>query len=163
LILKKSSKFFGLSLSRNQFFIQNYKLKLNQFFKTQGPCNSCWAFSAAGIVDAVMRKKNITVEVSPQVLLDCSTKFCWGCQSGWPKYALDFVKTNGITLREDYPYLAEEDACTYSKDKAVAHVNATYIIPTRGDIIKFSKSYFLTLKVSAGNETWLRYNYVEIR
>jgi Papain family cysteine protease len=81
------------------------------------------------------------MEVSPQVLVDCSTKFCWGCQSGWPKYALDYVKTNGITLDDKYPYLGEKDDCTYTKDKAVAYVNATYNIPTRGKSLHLSNIF----------------------
>lgn len=99
----------------------------------QGGCGSCWAFTAAGVVESVLRKKNITDSVSPQQLVDCSKQGCWGCQSGWPKFALDYVKANGITESEDYPYVGHEQTCEYTKSMAVAYVNQTYEIPTAGE------------------------------
>lgn len=59
---------------------------------------------------------------------------------GWPKYALDYVKANGIDTDDDYPYYAEKDSCDTSAAK-VGVVNATYNIPTRGKNIKYLSKY----------------------
>jgi hypothetical protein len=94
------------------------------------------------VAEAVARRKNIsTSSLAPQQLVDCSSKNCWGCNGGWPKYALDYVKTNGISDDDSYPYWGGQDACWYNATKmAVGHLNQTYNIPTRGKIyIKQSK------------------------
>ncbi|CRK95271.1 CLUMA_CG008662, isoform A, partial [Clunio marinus] len=110
---------------------------------TQAWCGSCWAFSALGVVEGVLRRKNITDEpVSPQQLVDCSKRHTYGCCCGWPKYAIDYVKENGVSSDFEYPYIAEDDVCTYHKEMSVAtthpFIDQVFLVPTRG------------------NETWLR-------
>lgn len=100
----------------------------------QGNCGSCWAWSALGVIDSVIRRKMINLTVSAQQLVDCSKRFCWGCSSGWPKYALDYVQANGIASESSYPYFARNQNCTYdtSMSVTVSVLNKTYNIPTRG-------------------------------
>ena len=98
----------------------------------QESCNSCWAFSAAGVVEGVLRKRDIRESVSPQQLVDCTTKFCWGCNSGWAKYALDYVKSAGIAKESSYPYKAVTQKCTYNKKTALGFISRVFDIETRG-------------------------------
>jgi C1A family cysteine protease len=107
--------------------------------ENQGQCGSCWAFSASALVEAVLRKKNHNKAlVSPQQLVDCSHYGTSGCSGGWPEYALDYVKTNGMTDEEEYPYVAYERTCEYAPSEKVGTITGVHNIPTRG------------------NETWMR-------
>ena len=100
----------------------------------QGGCGSCWAFSAAGAIESVLRRRKNNATVSPQQMVDCSNESCWGCQSGWPKYALDYVKANGIANEEEYPYVAHNQTCEYNRKMSIGYINETYDIPTAGEI-----------------------------
>jgi C1A family cysteine protease len=65
--------------------------------ENQGACGSCWAFSAAGVVNAALRRRNssTTILVSPQQMLDCDNQE-GGCGGGWPPHAVDYAVANGI-------------------------------------------------------------------
>jgi C1A family cysteine protease len=107
--------------------------------ENQGACGSCWAFSTAAVVEAVMRKKHHNKAlVSPQQLVDCSHTGTSGCSGGWPEYALDYVKIHGITDEEEYPYEAYQRTCEYNPSEKVGTITGVHNIPTRG------------------NETWMR-------
>ncbi|XP_070490102.1 cathepsin K-like [Chironomus tepperi] len=73
----------------------------------QGQCACCWAFSAVSVVEAFneIRGKGMTA-MSPQNLVDCDTTNS-GCNGGWPRATLDFIKSNyGTKLANsiNYPY-----------------------------------------------------------
>lgn len=107
--------------------------------ENQGQCGSCWAFSTTALIEAVMRKKHHNKAMfSPQQLVDCSHYGTTGCNGGWPEYALDYVKTNGIADEEDYPYVAYERTCEYTPSEKVGVITGVHNIPTRG------------------NETWMK-------
>lgn len=111
--------------------------------ENQGTCGSCWAFSASALVEAVMRKKHHNKAlVSPQQLVDCSHTGTSGCTGGWPEYALDYVKSSGMTDEEEYPYVAYERTCEYRPSEKVGTITGVHNIPTRG------------------NETWMRWKSV---
>lgn len=86
-----------------------------------------------------MRKRNKSKKfhVSPQQLVDCSHYGTTGCVGGWPPYALDYVKQNGIASDDDYPYYGYERTCEYEKNEEAATIEDVYNVPTNG------------------NETWL--------
>lgn len=107
--------------------------------KNQGGCGSCWAFSTTALVEAALRKRNKdnTIQLSQQQLVDCADGN-HGCVGGWPSFALDYVRQNGIASEQEYPYEAYERTCEYNKDESVATIRDVYNVPTRG------------------NETWLR-------
>ena len=52
------------------------------------------------------------VDLSEQQLVDCTKSKNWGCRGGWPQYALDYVKIEGIAYEKEYPYVAKDQNCT---------------------------------------------------
>ena len=81
--------------------------------KNQGNCGSCWAFSALGVVEAMVSIKRTAANggvlvaperLSEQQLVDCTTNTAanfarWGkyynnggCNGGWMPYAWNFTR-----------------------------------------------------------------------
>ena len=80
--------------------------------KNQGSCGSCWAFSATGAMESFSYQKGSKVSLSEQQLVDCSGSFGnQGCNGGWPHYALNYVKSNGLSSESEYPYAGKTQAC----------------------------------------------------
>ncbi|XP_020810811.1 cathepsin L1-like [Drosophila serrata] len=81
----------------------------------QGECNSCWAFSTAGLLETHMAKKTgRRVAMSPKHLLDCVEKN-GGCDGGWVSHAINYTRDNGISSWESYsPYKPQNDVCVYN-------------------------------------------------
>lgn len=76
-------------------------------FSTEGRCNSCWAFSAAGAIEGqIFRKTGRLISLSAQNLVDCSrTEGNHGCSSGHTFRALKYVWRNGgLEAESTYPY-----------------------------------------------------------
>lgn len=89
--------------------------------ENQNPCGSCWAFSVAGVINAMVRKKNKGSKTlaSPQELVDClRDEHHMGCHGGDPTSALMWVQDNGITTEEQYPYKGEQQDCQTNNTKA---------------------------------------------
>ncbi|KAH8292964.1 hypothetical protein KR054_001500, partial [Drosophila jambulina] len=80
----------------------------------QGHCNSCWAFSSAGVLETHLAKKTgKRVSMSPKHLLDC-VKDNSGCKGGWVSYALNYTRDNGISSSESYSeYKTPNETCHY--------------------------------------------------
>jgi KDEL-tailed cysteine endopeptidase len=82
--------------------------------KDQGICGSCWTFSSISVVETLhaIRKNSSPVRLSEQQLVDCCrTVMSNGCHGGEPPEAFDYIRKNGITLNENYPYRAEDLEC----------------------------------------------------
>ncbi|VAH12609.1 unnamed protein product [Triticum turgidum subsp. durum] len=82
--------------------------------KQQGACGCCWAFAAAATVESLNKiKGGELVDLSVQELVDCSTGvFSSPCGYGWPKSALEWIKSKGGLFTEaEYPYLAKRGRC----------------------------------------------------
>lgn len=81
--------------------------------------------------------------LSPQQLVDCSTVNCWGCKSGWPQFALDYVVDNGIADWEEYPYVdrrtsINNQTCTYDESKmSVGGINSSHTVQLAGNAARF--------------------------
>jgi KDEL-tailed cysteine endopeptidase len=89
--------------------------------KTQGTCNSCWAFSATGALESAwFIKHQSLISLSEQQLIDCSSSFGnSGCSGGYVSSAFDFVYTNGgIGTEADYPYTGTVGTCSATASAA---------------------------------------------
>lgn len=74
--------------------------------KNQGGCGSCYAFSSTGALEGLHYINNgQLLSFSEQQIIDCSWKYKNnGCHGGFMDNVFDFVKDNGITTEQSYPY-----------------------------------------------------------
>lgn len=99
--------------------------------KNQGACGSCWAFASTGALEGqeVVHGKPAQVELSEQNLVDCVKKD-YGCNGGFMKDALDFVKDEGgIDDEKSYPYEGIARPCRYKASKAAFADQGSAILP----------------------------------
>ena len=94
--------------------------------KHQGSCGSCWAFTAAGVLESAYAiKTGKKIELSEQQILDCvnyKSWFLWlssQCQGGFVQEAFDFAKDHYITERKKYPYRGKNLQCRLKGKKDV--------------------------------------------
>lgn len=86
--------------------------------RDQGPCGSCWAFSTAGILEAIIRiREGVWQDISEQYLLSCNTQG-WSCLAGggnahdyhlWKIPPGEFEA--GAVSEADFPYQAVDLPC----------------------------------------------------
>jgi C1A family cysteine protease len=82
--------------------------------KNQGQCGSCWAFSTTGTVEGYWAiNKGSLPSLSEQQLVDCvGIAFgCLGCNGGQMSGALKWIKSNGVTTEDAYPYTGRDGTC----------------------------------------------------
>lgn len=86
--------------------------------RNQGKCGSCYAFAAVTIFEWLYCKATgFKVAFSEQYILDCGDKDhgIYGCSGGHTIRVPEFVRENGLELRENYPYRERTDQCPYDK------------------------------------------------
>lgn len=85
--------------------------------KNQGSCGSCWAFAATAVHESyqvLKNKRDVSINLSPQQLVDCSTDGPYenhGCGGGYASHGIEYIKDNGQTTEEAYPYVAKNQEC----------------------------------------------------
>jgi C1A family cysteine protease len=88
-----------------------YKKGIMTSVKDQQTCGSCWAFSAIGVFEALIKKSDgIEVDLSEQQLVNCFAdgKGCWGADSF---LAAVYMVENGIVREGVYPYKNDQWEC----------------------------------------------------
>lgn len=76
--------------------------------KNQGSCGSCWAFSCAGMYEAVLLRHGISTDLSEQWLVSCNNDG-WGCNGGW--FANKYYLNPGPVLESCFRYKAADIPC----------------------------------------------------
>ncbi|XP_070958456.1 cathepsin S-like [Oncorhynchus clarkii lewisi] len=100
--------------------------------KMQGSCGSCWAFSSVGALEGqLMKTTGKLIDLSPQNLLDCSTKYGnQGCHGGFMTKAFQYVIDNqGIASDQSYPYKGVQQQCSYNPAQGAANCSRYSFLP----------------------------------
>ena len=121
--------------------------------KDQGHCGSCWAFSATAAMESWSLFQGNEVDLSEQQLVDCTRSKNWGCRGGWPQYALDYAKSDGMVSGKEYPYVAKDQNC--SKEGGDFKIEGYYRYRDCDGLYKAIYSSPLSVEVDATN--WFSY------
>lgn len=109
----------------------------------EGQCESGWAFSSAGAIEALHQQTSgVLIKLSAQQLVDCAPEVD-PCRGGHVPPAFDYILTNrGIDTDESYPYICEIGDC---KDNvSVLGANMTsYKRISKGDEADLTKAVAL--------------------
>ncbi|XP_032437305.1 cathepsin S-like [Xiphophorus hellerii] len=103
--------------------------------KSQGACGSSWAFSSVGALEGQLKKTTgILMSLSPQNLVDCSSKYGnYGCRGGFMTNAFQYVINNqGISSDAAYPYIGRRGQCKYDPTYRAANCSGYCFLP-KGD------------------------------
>ena len=110
--------------------------------KDQGFCGSCWAFSAVGAVEPQYNifydQPNLDLNLSEQYLVS-SCSACGDCGGGWHSCALSFVRDEGITDEDCFPYTATDCSCSDRCDNwssRLKTIDETEYVPSNTQTIK---------------------------
>jgi hypothetical protein len=80
--------------------------------KNQGViCNSCWAFAAAGVTEAIANLysgQHLDYDLSEQDLLSCGNS--GDCDGGYVDKALTYIKNHGIVTETCFPYYQSDSS-----------------------------------------------------
>jgi len=77
----------------------------------QGSCGSCWSFASTAVMESVYAiKHNTLYKLSEQQLVDCDSTNS-GCNGGNLSLAAIYLKKNGQTSEDSYPYAGVDQTC----------------------------------------------------
>lgn len=104
--------------------------------KNQGPCGSCWAFSAIGALEAAINiashSPGTDIDLSEQYVLSCLSS-AGDCTGGWMHLAMKAIYStnqgssgngiNGCTIESCMPYRASDNVPCSNKCDDWAYIN----------------------------------------
>lgn len=103
--------------------------------RDQGECGSCWAITTSGALEGAFARFNgFSVQLSPQQLVDCSTRD-FGCEGGWFDTALNYVAqlpTGWLNPETAYPYRGVKETCKIDISGAQNPVASSYELKVVG-------------------------------
>ncbi|KAL5789642.1 hypothetical protein ACOSQ2_004530 [Xanthoceras sorbifolium] len=113
--------------------------------KDQGSCKASWAFSVAGIMEAVHYQRSYQLaDLSVQQILDCdstcfppNTNCDAGCDGGYTYNALNYLSSAGGIMAEfDYPFTGtSSNPCQFDRSAVVSSVSKIFYISNKEDQI----------------------------
>ena len=107
--------------------------------KNQLDCGSCWAFAAAGAVEAGIKIYNgVELDISEQQAIDCNDVGS-GCDGGQCSVSYGIYRDPGAVSEADYPYTATDDGnCRQGAYEKVGYVDGNTPITNSVAIIKYN-------------------------
>ena len=116
--------------------------------KYQAQCGSCWAFTSAAVVESnYLIRRNVTLDISEQHILDCAEaqqavyrggqvyyvkNKAGSCQGGWYGPVFEYFRTNSAALETQIPYKNAEGVCRASNTDKYKIVAWGYVKPDAG-------------------------------
>ncbi|XP_017046797.1 procathepsin L-like [Drosophila ficusphila] len=89
-------------------------------------CQSCWAFSSSGCMEAHLAMKNGKLEpLSPKHLIDCVPSPVAGCNGGWATLAFRYAKNHSIASKKSYPYEPQVGTCAWENPNGILEGHVT--------------------------------------
>ena len=130
--------------------------------KDQGSCGACYAFAAAGDVEAqVLRDSGVLVDLSENYLKECHYE-ARSCNGGNAQMVVNLLSLRGAVLEECDPYQAADVACDLSCAPAFSVLDWIWISGSEQPVVADLKQALLdhgplSTTVYAGdasNATW---------
>lgn len=106
--------------------------------RSQSSCGSCWAFTAAAVLEAQFRiRRNMAdVDLSEQHILDCSEgqgRKAGSCGGGWYGPVFEYFRTKSLINEMDLPYRNQDMSCPpQTPDRGFRIVAWGYVKPDAG-------------------------------
>jgi len=98
--------------------------------ENEGQCGSTWAFSAVETFESTCAIAGWPLQdLSVQQVVDCDT-YDEGCNGGFPSYACNYIIQYGLETESEYPYVGENQNCTYNNKSVVSCKMLSWLMVT---------------------------------
>nr|QNO45550.1 hypothetical protein CJAOPEPI_00003 [Methanosarcinales archaeon ANME-2c ERB4] len=131
--------------------------------RSQGSCGSCWAFSALGVIEAVINIESndpaMDIDLSEQHFVS-SCCDAGSCSGGWPDEALKYARDEGAPVESCFPYNGRSSSCTPCsdwQDKAWKIENIMYVDSTTDAFKSALETYGPLSVVLSAPDDWFYY------